>query len=177
MSEHNIYYAFCKWSDRESVENWTSLYNDITVDGAKKTCDAFGRFFGEPYFGHERPIAFEESIGDDARYYCFITSDSEVIVYKETGIVMSSGGGGSSGDGGAAQTWAEGTDEEVAELGGEHSAKGWAEVADQTIKSNSQMLSMSINSAGELIVSKDGMDIVDFDIDEDGNLITTITIE
>lgn len=94
MSEHNIYYAFCKWPDRESVENWTPLYNDMVVDGAKRTCDAFGRFLGEPYFGHERPIAFEESIGSDARYYCFITSDSEVIVYKETGMTVSSDGGG-----------------------------------------------------------------------------------
>lgn len=32
-----------------------------------------------------------------------------------------------------AQTWAEGTDEEVADLGGEHSAKGWAQKANDIV--------------------------------------------
>lgn len=34
-----------------------------------------------------------------------------------------------------AQTWAEGTDEEVADLGGEHSAKGWAQKASDIVAS------------------------------------------
>ena len=34
-----------------------------------------------------------------------------------------------------AQTWAEGTDEEVADLGGEHSAKGWAQKANEIVSS------------------------------------------
>lgn len=34
-----------------------------------------------------------------------------------------------------AQTWAEGSDEDVADLGGEHSAKGWAKVANDIIAS------------------------------------------
>lgn len=34
-----------------------------------------------------------------------------------------------------AQTWAEGTDEEVADLGGEHSAKGWAQKANDIVVS------------------------------------------
>lgn len=34
-----------------------------------------------------------------------------------------------------ARTWAEGTDEEVADLGGEHSAKGWAQKANEIVSS------------------------------------------
>lgn len=83
--QHTIKYAFCKWADRISVLNWIPLYNPISIGDSVIECDAFGRGFGEPYYGTYRHVAEADVVSPDLRYYRYVISDDEVLVYKEEG--------------------------------------------------------------------------------------------
>lgn len=71
----------------------------------------------------------------------------------------------------AAKKSAEGTDEQVAPIGLEHSAKEWALLAQGYISNNTQWLDFELNDEEELVMRQFGNPTVTFDVTEDGDLL------
>lgn len=97
---HKIFVAICKWTEKDSVSEWTPLYGQLIYEGNEIKYDAFGRVLGQANFQVPREFYQQEIDSDNhVRYYCFVNVDEKTLVYKEVGYNQSSSSGGEGGGG------------------------------------------------------------------------------
>lgn len=83
---HKIFVAICKWTEKDSVSEWTPLYGQLIYEGNEIKYDAFGRVLGQANFQVPREFYQQEIDSDNhVRYYCFVNVDEKTLVYKEVG--------------------------------------------------------------------------------------------
>lgn len=102
---HKIFVTICKWTEKDSVSEWTPLYGQLIYEGNEIKYDAFGRVLGQANFQVPREFYQQEIDSDNhIRYYCFVNVDEKTLVYKEVGYNQQSSGGGGGGEGGGGGT-------------------------------------------------------------------------
>lgn len=124
------------WRDTAITQLEDSTDTNFKSNDIERMVDKLTMIAQELSDDYDRTVHFQptDSYNSDANYYIETINDAKDTAVEKAGEASTSATNAAASET-KAQKWAEGTDGEVAALGGTHSSKGWAAISQEAAES------------------------------------------